>query len=197
MTAPSIALAGPGGGLWIPPLKTSEWYWTHQSGQSTSGSLGLGTLRFIPAWWAASTLTSVLADIATAGAAGTTNLRLGMYADNGAGMPAALLWEFGSVAADTITPATLTGSWRVPYSGLWWWAAVVQGSGTQPVVRTVSTNANAIPIPASFGGGVPATGATNTAANCCYTQSGVTGALPATATVGGVGGSAARFLVKT
>jgi len=102
----------------------------------------------------------------TATAVGST-VRCGIYADDGSGLPGALLREFGSLDSAAAT-GTITGALSPTLSlppGLYWVAAVSQG-GT-PTVRT----RNAV------NGLVPQSTAGNVNAGAFY-RAGITGALP-------------------
>lgn len=152
----------------------------------TSAGLGTGTMRLYP-WYVPNpvTITVIGVEITTAGDAGST-VRLGLYADNGTGLPGQLILDSianavsGAVDGATVAVQSVTVAKTLP-AGLYWVAAVVQNvTTTSPTVRT----ANGPITPYTYGStAVPGAGV----GWIGYTQSGVTAALPATCTVGNVG----------
>lgn len=163
-----------------------------QHGQSTSATLGNGTLRLVP-WIVPEALTIVRigGDIGTVGEAGS-KLRLGIYSDDGTGYPGALLIDAGQIAGDSATVQELTISQALA-PGIYWIGGAVQSAPTtQPTVRTTSNWVPPIPLRI----GTTAPGSASTVVG--YSQSSVTGALPSnfTATLSNIG-NAPRVHVKT
>lgn len=119
---------------------------------------------FIPQ---AVTLTSISINCTTLGGTGSV-VRLGIYKDN-AGRPGALLLDAGTVSTNTTGTKTITISQAVS-PGLYWLAACAQG--------TPSPN----PTAESMNGGLALLGGPNPLAGtylrACWSQYGVTGALP-------------------
>ncbi|MEU8334805.1 hypothetical protein [Micromonospora tulbaghiae] len=69
-------------------------------------------------------------------AAASTNVRLGIYADNGGGLPGALVLDAGTVDASTTGAKELTISTGLLAAGLYWVAAVPQGGS--PTFRALA-----------------------------------------------------------
>jgi len=152
-------------GTWIAPSTVI----------STSGSLGIGTLRVIPMYVESGlTTTDFAVDITNGGDSGST-VRCGIYRDNGKGYPGSLLVELGSLAGDAIATPTASKTQYIP-PGMYYIGGVVQNvTTTQPTVRTATTSGTQ--------GSIATTAATalQTAQNgVAFAQTGVTGALPAT-----------------
>jgi hypothetical protein len=144
---------------------------------SSSNSMGVGTLRLAP--WLVTrpcVIDRIGSEIATIGDAGSL-LRLGVYADNGNSYPGALLLDAGTIAGDSATVQQVTCSLALT-PGLYWVGGAVQSvTTTQPTVRGLfSSFASPVPIVLAA---APSAGGTTTHG---YTQTGVTGALPATFT---------------
>lgn len=176
----------------LPRLAAGNYMFaTSPSGGSTSNAHGNNVLRLMP-WWVPRPLEidRIGAEITAAGEAGS-KMRLGIYADNGNAYPGALLLDAGQIAADSATVQELTCALTLS-SGLYWIGGAVQGAPTTPpTVRINSTWYPPVPIAV---GGMPA--ANSTAVG--YSQTGVTGALPATFTSTiGTAGSAVRTFVRT
>jgi hypothetical protein len=148
-------------------------YLTSTAAAGTSGSLGNGTLRLAPRVITRTTSWDRLgADIGTAGEAGS-KLRLGVYADTGAGLPGALVLDAGQINGDSATVQELTVALTLA-PGIWWFGAAVQSAPTtQPSVRTASNWSP--PIPIRTGSSLPVAAGTVIG----YSETGVTGALPA------------------
>lgn len=104
----------------------------------TSNTTGAGYLRLYPVpvfdTW---TIDRLGAEITSAGTAGSL-LRLGIYADNGSGLPGALVLDAGTILGDSATVQALTVS-KVLLPGLYWFGGALQGTLTsQPTIRTVT-----------------------------------------------------------
>lgn len=111
------------------------------------------------------------AQVTVAGAAATV-VRLGIYADDGSGMPGSLILDAGTIAGDAVASAEVTISTTLS-PGLYWLAAVPQG-GTPTMVCASGTNIQG-------GAGVSTLAvATGTNPRFGYLQASVSGALPAT-----------------
>lgn len=161
---------------------------------STSVTLGVGALRLVP-WLVRQrvSLTRIGAEITTVGEAGS-KLRLGIYADTGSSTPGALVVDGGVIAGDSATVQELTIDTTLT-PGLYWIGGAVQVVvTTQPTVRTVSNWTP--PIVLHSGTSIPSANGTVVG----WSLASITGALPATFTVGGssgAAGSAPRVFVKT
>lgn len=119
----------------------------------------------------------------TLGAASSV-IRLGIYRSGANGFPDALLLDAGTVDSSTTGNKELTISQAVP-AGRFWLAAVAQGGTPTCNVVTTATSGR-MGFMQSFGSGVGPSGISGligTNFNIFY-QSGVSGALPATATPG-------------
>jgi hypothetical protein len=166
-------LLGSSGAVLPRPLAGWYFYSTSAVSNTTSNTLGNGSLRLAP--WVvdrAMSIDRMAAEISTVGEAGS-KLRLGIYADTGNGYPGALLLDAGQIAGDSATVQELTVSLSLPVGVYWIGGAVQSAATTQPTVRVNSQWYPPVPIPSST---LPAAGGGAAAA----LQTGVTGALPAT-----------------
>jgi hypothetical protein len=140
---------------------------------------GGGTSSFTPAnnrlyvspivLQAAATGTTLVANVNTAGEAGST-LRLGLYADTGGPYPGALIVDAGTVSVASSGAKTITISQSLP-AGVYWLAGVIQNAPTTP------------PVMSGIGGNVPGVAATSTALSnnsAGYNSDSQSGALPGT-----------------
>lgn len=121
-------------------------------------------------------------DITTFQASGL--VRLGVRYDDGSGMPGALLVDAGTIDASTNGYKAAASFDQTLTPGRWWLCAVTQGA-SGIAVRTRGTD--------------PFIGAATTASanTACYTQSGVTGGLPASFTLpAATSSNAPKILVK-
>lgn len=172
-------------------LVTGGYYLTSSPSVAAAvNSLGNGTLRLAP--WVLDWTTAIDrigGEITVVGEAGS-KLRLGIYADNGTGYPGALVVDAGQIAGDVVATAELTVALTLD-PGLYWIGGAVQSVvTTQPTVRVSS---NWTPPILLRSGSIPSGGALLSG----YSQTGVTGALPAnfTTTVSGAG-SIPRVFVR-
>jgi len=142
----------------------------------------------LPAWGAAGTLVAVLnqvyalpfipgsnctlTDMAiNVTLLGLGNVRGGFYnADQVTGLPTTLISDFGTLSTGLAGQKTWS-SLSVPLKPILYYAVVVQ----QGVVATYSSRVSADPIVSESAGSGPAFGSDRN----CYTQTGVTGAMPA------------------
>lgn len=111
--------------------KAGQYYLLDQ--QTDAAALFNGLVFYLPLALARGhTFTGILLNMTAAGPAGSV-LRVGQYADNGAGAPGAKLAEFGTIATD-VAPGNLTlGGLQIPCFGPTWLAMVLQVSvATQP-----------------------------------------------------------------
>lgn len=155
---------------------------------STSSAVANDNLRASPFYARADlTIDRIGCEVTAAGSAGCT-VRLGIYADNGSGYPGALVIDAGTVSGAAVASAEITVNTQLK-AGLYWFAAVVQGSpASSPTLRV--TNG------ASFTPGATSLAAALTAASG-YGASGVSAALPATFPAGSnVVGLAPRVAVR-
>ncbi|MEU7170314.1 hypothetical protein ABZ949_02335 [Micromonospora tulbaghiae] len=106
-------------------------------------------------------------------AAAATNVRLGIYADTGGGLPGALVLDAGTVDASTTGTKELTISTGLLAPGEYWLAAVAQGGS--PTFRALSGSAWPIGITT-----LAAATASVVYAGGCTAAAAVTGALPST-----------------
>lgn len=162
-------------------------YVSGQASVSTTNTLGISTMRAgaLGVSDAGFTISQLGAEFTVAGDAPSV-FRLGVYADDGTGYPGALLVDAGSIStgtgnAGTVATGGTPGAYAVTLGtplvltpGLYWLAGVVQGvTSVQPTLRTGffgSTFSGAAVTLSSITGGGLVVG---------YSQSSVTGALPA------------------
>lgn len=158
-------------------IRTGSGYWHGRGGSVASiGALGANYLRAMPMFFdRACTATSMAIYISTAVASST--VRLGIYADDGAGAPGTLVIDAGTVDSSTTgvkSPTTFSASLT---TGLYWLVAVQQG-GASPVSWN-RDNAD------GMGGFIFASPVTNLAQygsyNCYLLSTSTSGALPSTA----------------
>lgn len=179
--------------IYPPPTLPSGTYFFPYSAyaQSTSNTLGNGTLRLAPAYMpSAVTVSRVAAEITALGDAGST-FRMGVYADTGAGIPGSLLLDAGTIPAGTVTgPAevTLASNFTIPQGWVWIGGAVQGVTVTQPTVRC----ATAAPFGFLFQIAVLPT---STSA-CGYVMPSQTGALPSTFALSSTSGIVPRIFFK-
>ena len=112
--------------------------------------------------------------ITSGGSGGTPQLRFGIYADNGAGYPGALVTDGGATSA-TGTGSVSTAPTPTLTPGLYWLVVAAQGASTQPTLQTIQAGPAAAPF-AIFGAAAAGAGSTV----CGYYVAGVAGALPST-----------------
>lgn len=171
-------------------LKSSYYYFSGDSALSTNGGLGFGTLRLrrlvLPH---PVTIDRLGGECSVAGSAGT--LLLPAIFSDVDGQPSSLLLAPGNLDGTLTTAQELTVSLTLP-AGPTWWGGVLQGTGTQPTVRTIGAPDQSDLFPASISG-APAAG---TSPQSCYTMTGVTAAIPSTFTINGIGGSAPRLFFR-
>jgi hypothetical protein len=170
---------------WFTNKQGQGTYVQGQTSVSTSASLGNQLLRLTPLIvTTAFTLTQLGAELVTAGDAPTL-IAMAWYGDDGTGYPGSLISAPGSIStgtgnAGTIATAGTPGVYMIPLAtpvpitpGLYWLGGVVQGvSSVQPTMRTGSFGTQF----AAASAGVPGVSASQLG----YTQSSVSGALPAT-----------------
>lgn len=168
-------------GVGLPLRGTAGRFLPLNPSAATTSVLTQGVAIYMPFQVpAALNIDQLIAEITTAGAA-TCVLRLGLYLDDGTGNhPGALLIDAGTVAADSTGVKTAAAVVTLP-AGRLWATAVAQVTGT-PTARTASSSNIVVPLPGSV------------AVNTLFPfATGVTGALPATATAAS---SSAQFAVQ-
>jgi hypothetical protein len=80
--------------------------------------------------------TAIGVNLTIGGVGGTPVVRMGIYADNGAGYPGALIQDCGTTAATGTGAITITGLTQTLAPGLYWLGVVSQGATTQPTFTT-------------------------------------------------------------
>jgi hypothetical protein len=180
----SVPTPTPASGQYFFPLSA------HTS--STSNNLTNLALRLSP--WVVDTTTSisrVAADVTAVGDVGS-KLRMGIYADNGFGVPGSLVSEFGTIPTDAVAVAEVVlGSTLTIKPGVYWIGGAVQlATTTQPTIRTVASGPP--PFPLGYSATLPGAGVFTIG----WVQTAISAALPAT--VGVVAASAAtpRLIFK-
>lgn len=167
--------------------KSGYYYFSGDAALGANGGLGFGTLRVRRVVLAHPvTIDRLGGECSVAGSAGT--LLLPAIFSDVDGWPTSLLLAPGNLDGTLTTAQELTVSLTLP-AGPTWWGGVLQGTGTQPTVRTIGAPDQTDLFPASISG-APAAG---TSPQSCYTMTGVTAAIPSTFTVNGIGGSAPRL----
>lgn len=157
---------------------------------STSNTMGNGSLRMyaflVPS---AITVTAIGAEITVAGDVGS-KLRLGIYADDGNGFPAARVVDAGTIAGDSATVQEVVCNVALT-PGIYWIGGALQDVvTTQPTIRTIGSPVLPIQV-ASIS--IPAANQSVTGVNI----GGVTGAFPSSVTpTAANSGNAPRCFIK-
>lgn len=151
------------------PMPISGRYVYTSYGATSTVVPGLDSARYAPfAAWQGFTATSIAIEVTTLQA--TSVVRLGLYADSGAGLPGALITDFGTVSAASTGVKTISPGGGITFADrtLYWLCAVVQTAGGTAALRA-SNYHDALVLPSSDT-------VTNTGINV-YVQAGVSGAL--------------------
>lgn len=184
--------------------KTGAWYYANDHTATTTTAMTLNRLetRPFPVFSLGSlTINGFGINVTTAGAAGST-VRFGIYTDDGSGFPGALVRDTGVQA---LTATTATGVQTIVLTtalvltpGLYWIGVCAQTAAPTVTHSTAS---------GSWAGSVPymlnsltTTPNTATAGFHAYSQTGVTGALPANfnnAAMPALPGNCPRILFRT
>jgi hypothetical protein len=163
-------------------------YYVQQSHASlaTGQTLTQDQVCYFPVILSAGVIDRIGIEVTTAAASGI--LRFGIYTDDG-GLPLNLIAQATTTAdASTTGVKDLTISATIPRNGLYWLALVAQGATTIGVRASNIAQDLSLPL-----GTTPPSG---TSHFNCRTQSGVTGALPASATVGAVAATKAFIFFR-
>lgn len=155
-----------------------RYYWP-QGGRTTAVQIQSQTY-YLPLWCAESvTLDRIGIEITSASGVTAGHVtRLGIWADNGNGIPGNLLLDAGTVASDTAATVEATINYTISTPGLYWLSGTPQGAGTQPTYRCVTGTSTVHPV-----GALTLASATGATVPACYTQTGVTGALTSPASL--------------
>lgn len=140
----------------------NQWYTSPNNGTAlTTGAGTVNVLRAIPFVVSkVMTVDQMTINVTTAGAGGTGNSRVGIYADNGNNYPGALVVDAGAAVTTTTGVKTFTTGLPVTLDpGLYWLAYVHDNATTAPTVRAfavASLNpvlgyASTLPTNAQFG----------------------------------------------
>lgn len=155
-----------------------------------------GTLRLAP-WFCPQTLniTRIGAEVSTVGESGS-KVRLGIYNDNGAGVPGTLLIDAGQIAGDSATVQDITlGSTLVMPRGWYWLGGVAQSAPTTtPTTRSGSITVTQAGLGFVVTPGTSIPGAGNQSFG--YFQGSVSGGLPSPFVSGGAISTATRLHFK-
>lgn len=177
---PPIPAGGGGGGGGVKIVRASgDWFFPLGEAAPTTMGPVVEQLYTIP--WAADssfTLNAMQVDI-TAGVA-LASVGMGLYADNG-GRPGALILDAGTVPGTATGPQVATGFATPPSivaATVYWLAVVAHGAG--PTLRSCGTNSVNLPIGIRLANGTAPTAQAGSVLG--FTQTGVTGPLPATFT---------------
>ena len=132
------------------PLRSTSWYAPQTA--VTTAIMIQGDANYVPVYFdGETTLSAIGLEVTTVGTAGSV-VRLGVYQDDGKGVPGSLLLDAGTIdgtTTNTGAPQTISTPGLVVGPGVVWFAAAGQGSpATQPVVR-MTTGVSTIPISAT------------------------------------------------
>lgn len=158
-------------------FNSGRYYWS--AGGRTTAILVQST-EYATALWVGERVLLDRIGIEVTAIAGVTaghTTRLGIRSDNGNGLPGAVVLDAGTVASDAVAQVEMTIS-QVLTPGLYWLTGTPQGAGTQPTYRCLTGTSTSIPV-----GAGNLTQATASTQHIAFTNTGVTGALPATYTV--------------
>lgn len=172
-------------------LVSGNYYSTASQGSATTGVWTSGQLRLAPFWLPnAVSLSKIGAEVTSAGDAGSV-VRLGIYGDNGNGYPGKLILDAGTIAGDSNTVQEITISQALT-PGLYWIGTASQViTVTAPTLRAINTGP-AYPW-MTLGTSTPSSNTSIVG----YTQSSVSGALPAVfQTTPSVVSGATRVFIK-
>lgn len=167
MTSLRMASRPPG-----PTYKVGQYY--QPFGVTDAGALNANLLMYVPLLFLTPhKFTGVFIHTTAAGVPGST-VRFGLYADNGAGAPGALIADYGPInTAAAPGVLGLTGL-AIPVTGPVWFAIASQGTG--PCSANLSKALASIPAPTDVANGALGGALRDTNA--------VPGALPAVASPG-------------
>jgi hypothetical protein len=140
----------------------NQWYTSPNTGTAlTTGAGTVNVLRTIPFIVSkVMTIDQMEINVTTAGAGGTGNARVGIYADNGNNYPGALVVDAGAASTTSTGVKAFTAGMPVTLDpGLYWLAYVHDNATTAPTVRAfavASLNpvlgyASTLPTNAQFG----------------------------------------------
>lgn len=158
------------------------YYWAALASQSaTTSSMTQSALRLVP-WWNPSGLSISKIGGEITSAAASSTVRFGIYNDDGNGYPGTLKYDSGAsdgtIDGNSATVQDVTCATPVVLTrGLYWIGGVAQGGNPSARVTNVNPQLTAL----SYSTSIPAAGAVAVG----YSQSSVTGALPATFAVRG------------
>lgn len=165
--------------LWTPPTaeqllalgvaapRIHSGRWSGPVGQSLSTAIPTeAQLRLLPVFLPPATWDRIRSEVTVVGTAGAL-IRLGLYYDDGTGVPGALALDAGTIDGTSATAQEINVNLTLP-GGLYWIGSVVQGAAlTRPTTRQL------------VGPVVPVSNLNSTSnMGRCYLQSSVTGALP-------------------
>jgi hypothetical protein len=175
----SADTASAGGGAGFTPLNGNYYFVNSQQAAATSAAHGYNSLRVTPFTVPGPTSVSKLFAEYTAAGDAASVIRLGIYADDGSGRPGALIVEGSTTPSTGGTPGPIetVASAALSPGTVYWIGGVIQGSGTQPTLRTVSAAAMPDIVQLAQGTALPSAGLTSVAFSCNAT---VSGALPST-----------------
>lgn len=171
------------GANWFPSAYLSgNYYYCNSAGAvATSNVLVNNTARVSP--WIVTqsvTITRLFAEVSALGT-NTSVLRVGVWADNGNGVPGTLVLDAGTISTGTSNSGTVgtgVGIWQLTVSqaltpGLYWVGGALQGATAQPTIR-VNNNTGVLPYHQPLGTTLSAAAGLATYG---WAQSSVSGAL--------------------
>jgi hypothetical protein len=168
------------------PLPISGRFVYTSYGATSTVVPALDSARYTPfAVWEGFTATSIAIEVTTLQA--TSVVRLGLYADSGSGLPAALITDYGTVSAASTGVKTISPGGGIAFASrtIYWLCAVVQTAGGTAALRS-SNYHDALVLPSS-------NGVTNSGISA-YVQAGVSGALGSPAVAADASGGP-RFML--
>lgn len=151
----------------------SGWYRRCNHTGSTTNTMNMtsGLMYMVPMWITKACTVDRIA-LFSNGTGGAT-VRLGLYAHDADQMPSSLVLDAGTVTMDSVAFKEITISQSLDI-GLYFAACAYQ-SGTTPNVTNTDSNTM------SYGPGLFGATSLSTALLICYTETGITGAFPSTA----------------
>lgn len=167
-----------------PGFQTQKWYHAQGAGAGT-GLMVLNQLIYAPLFVGAPRVFDAMSLQITVAASSNSSLRLGVYQDSN-GFPGSLVLDAGTITSSCAGSFNLLLSSPQTLQGEVWLAAAAQGTAvTQPTVAKLGTDNSLVALSAVAsltGNG--------------WTESSVTGALPASATPASVSAAAAAVMIR-
>lgn len=134
VSTPVVAGAAQGS---FSAFTSGNWY-VHSEMTTTLGKLGTASMAAVPFFLGKPATMNGIGIVATDTTVGCT-FRMGIYADNGSGVPTTKLVECGTVAGSSTTGFKSITGWTLAMNpGLYWLACASQGADQQMMTMSVN-----------------------------------------------------------